>query len=126
MCCWWVVFSLAKKNIYKQTTSDEVNITGYLEQHADTYSLLLEALEKVKASGYLGAYGTYTLFAPTNDAVKKWMAENGKTSISEFQDADLMQFVKYHIVRDTVGSLRFTDGKIKSPTLFGEYLYTDV
>jgi len=119
------IFS-CKKNIYKQTTSDEVNITGYLEQHADTYSLLLEALEKVKASGYLGAYGTYTLFAPTNDAVKKWMAENGKTSISEFQDADLMQFVKYHIVRDTVGSLRFTDGKIKSPTLFGEYLYTDV
>ena len=34
--------------------------------------------------------------------------------------------MKYHVVRDTVGTTRFTDGKIKSPTLFGEYLYTDV
>ncbi|GAB3412862.1 fasciclin domain-containing protein [Niabella aquatica] len=121
-CC---LFS-CQKPVYRQTTTDEVNITGYLQKNTDTYSLLLEALERAKASGFLGAYGTYTLFAPTNDAMKKWMSESGKTSLSDFQDAELLNFVKYHIVRDTVGSLRFTDGKIKTPTLFGEYLYTDV
>ncbi|MGJ7030127.1 fasciclin domain-containing protein [Niabella hirudinis] len=124
LVCWCVL--ACNKQIYKQSTNDEVNITGYLEAHADTYSLFLEALNRAKASGFLGAYGTYTLFAPTNDAMQKWITESGKVSLADFSDTDLQSLVRYHIVKDTVGSLRFTDGKIKTPTLFGEYLYTDV
>ncbi|GAB3028242.1 hypothetical protein GCM10027051_36630 [Niabella terrae] len=124
LICWSII--ACKKQTYRQTTSDEVNITGYLEQHPDRYSLFLEALQSVQASGFLGAYGTYTLFAPANDAMTRWMQENGKTAISDFQVEELNTLVRYHIIRDTVGTLRFTDGKIITPTLFGEYLYTDV
>jgi len=123
----WFFFSLScNKQVFRQTTTDEVNITGYLEAHPESYSLLSEILIRAKASGYLGAYGTYTLFAPGNDAIMKWITDNGKKTLSDFQDTELDAFVRYHVIRDTVGSLRFTDGKIKSPTLFGEFLYTDV
>jgi uncharacterized surface protein with fasciclin (FAS1) repeats len=46
--------------------------------------------------------------------------------LDDFSDGELLDFVKYHVVRDTVNTLRFTDGKVKTPTLFGEFLYTDV
>lgn len=115
-----------KKAMYRQTTTDEVNITEYLQKKPDTYSVFLEAMERAKASGFLGAYGTYTLFAPTNEAMKEWITENGKNSLADFGEEELTSLVRYHIVKDTVGSLRFTDGKIKTPTLFKEFLYTDV
>jgi len=115
-----------KKELFKLSTTDDLNITGYLEQNSEQYSMLLEIMEKSKTQGYLGAYGTYTLFAPTNDAIQNWVTSNGKSSLNEFSDAELLNFVKYHVIRDTVSTIRFTDGKIQTPTLFGEYLYTDV
>jgi uncharacterized surface protein with fasciclin (FAS1) repeats len=115
-----------KKELFKISTTNDVNITGYLEQNPDTYSMLLQILEKSKTQGYLGAYGTYTLFAPTNSAIQNWLKEQGKSSINDFSDEDLLNFVKYHVVKDTVSTVRFSDGKIKTPTLFGEFLYTDV
>jgi uncharacterized surface protein with fasciclin (FAS1) repeats len=87
---------------------------------------LTDILYRSKTAGYLGAYGTYTLFAPNNESITAWIKEKGKSSLTDFTDAELLDFVKYHVVRDTVGSIRFTDGKIKTPSLFGEYLYTDV
>ncbi|HLS36899.1 MAG TPA: fasciclin domain-containing protein [Sphingobacterium bovisgrunnientis] len=114
------------KEEYKQSTSEEVNITGYLENNKENFSLLIDILYKSKTAGFLGAYGTYTMFAPTNDGVTEWMKSKGKSNVSDFTEAELVDFVKYHVVRDTVGTTRFTDGKIKSPTLFGEYLFTDV
>ncbi|WP_286862106.1 MULTISPECIES: fasciclin domain-containing protein [Sphingobacterium] len=115
-----------QKENYRTTTTDEVNITGYLEQHADDYSLLTDIMYRSKTAGYLGAYGTYTLFAPNNASITTWMKDNGKSALTDFTDAELLDFIKYHVVRDTVGTLRFSDGKIKTPSLFGEYLYTDV
>jgi uncharacterized surface protein with fasciclin (FAS1) repeats len=114
------------KEEYKQSTSEEVNITGYLENNKEDFSLLIDILYKSKTAGFLGAYGTYTIFAPTNDGVTEWMKSKGKSNLSDFTEAELVDFVKYHVVRDTVGTTRFTDGKIKSPTLYGEYLFTDV
>lgn len=125
-CICLLLVQACKKENYRLSTSEEVNITGYLEKHSDTYSLLTDILFRSKTAGYLGAYGTYTIFAPSNEGIIDWVKSNGKSSLNDFSDEELIDFVKYHVVRDTVGSFRFTDGKIKTPTLFGEYLYTDV
>ncbi|MFD1768679.1 fasciclin domain-containing protein [Sphingobacterium suaedae] len=122
LCVLWA----CQKEMFRETTTDEVNITGYLDLHPDTYSLLSEILVRSKTAGYLGAYGTYTLFAPDNNAIQAWIKSKGKNTIADFSDDELLNLVKYHVIRDTVGSTRFTDGKIKTPTLFGEFLYTDV
>ncbi|RKD12840.1 hypothetical protein BCY91_11385 [Pelobium manganitolerans] len=121
-----LVMYSCKKEIFKLSTTSDVNITGYLEENPEQYSMLLQILEKSKTQGYLGAYGTYTLFAPTNAAIQTWLTENGKNSVADIADEDLLNFVKYHVIKDTVSTVRFADGKIRTPTLFGEYLYTDV
>ncbi|WP_437920492.1 fasciclin domain-containing protein [Sphingobacterium sp. LRF_L2] len=128
--CWCVLalccFVACKKEVFKQTTDDGVNITGYIDNNPEQYSSLSEILYRSQTAGYLGAYGTYTLFAPDNASIDAWIKSEGKSSLNDFTDAQLLDFVKYHVVRDTLSSVRFTDGKIKTPTLFGEYLYTDV
>ena len=69
LCVLWA----CQKEMFRETTTDEVNITGYLDLHPDTYSLLSEILVRSKRAGYLGAYGTYTLFAPDNNAIQAWI-----------------------------------------------------
>ena len=122
-----IFFMMAcQKENFKETTSEEVNITGYLEKNPESFSLLTDILYRTKTAGYLGAYGTYTLFAPTNESINVWVKAQGKSSLADFSEEQLLDLVKYHVVRDTVGTTRFTDGKIKTPSLFGEFLYTDV
>ena len=120
------LFWACQKEAFRESVTEEVNITGYLDLYPESYSMLSEILVKTKTAGYLGAYGTYTLFAPDNAAISDWLKTQGKSQVSEVDDQTLLDFVKYHVVQDTVGSTRFTDGKIKTPTLFGENLYTDV
>lgn len=122
VCC----LQACQKINFRETTTEDVNITGYLDNNPETYSLLSDILYRSKTAGYLGAYGTYTLFAPDNASVSAWIKENGKNSLDDFSEDELLNFVRYHVVRDTINTLRFTDGKIKTPSLFGEFLYTDV
>ncbi len=68
------------KTVYRESTTDEVNIAGYFDKHTETYSLFVNMLTRAKAYGFLSAYGTYTVFAPTNDAVNSWIKDNGKNS----------------------------------------------
>src|SRR5205085_11030976 len=82
------VFSCKKLDIVKQTTSD-VNIYDYLLKKPDEFSEFAKMIEKAGFADFLNAYGAYTLFAPTNDAVKAYLQEVGKPSIDAFTPDEL-------------------------------------
>lgn len=78
---------------YTFTTHTAVS---YLEAHADQYSYYLDALQRVpvsrvsKSSLYqlLTARGNYTIFAPTNEAIEKYLArlvEEGTIACADWQ-----------------------------------------
>lgn len=115
-----------KRENYTQTTTDDVNITGYLEKYPENFSMMTEILERSGTAGYLGAYGEYTLFTPNNEAVKQWLTGLGKNQVADISVDELKKFVTYHLIKDTLSTGRFTDGKIPRLTLFGQYLYTSV
>ncbi|MFT4061242.1 MAG: fasciclin domain-containing protein [Edaphocola sp.] len=119
-----VVFAGCSKPNYKQTTTTDVNITGYLDEHPDTFSLFREILEVTGTAGYLNAYGAYTCFAVTNDGVKQWMSEAGVTSIASADVETLKDLVRFHLLEDTIATSSFTDGKLSTPTMYGQYLIT--
>lgn len=118
------VINSCKKEIYTQSTTDDVNITGYLELYPEQFSLMTEILDRSGTSGYLGAYGTYTLFTPDNAAIKAWLVQIGKASVADVSVEDLKSMVKFHLLADTVGTEAFTDGKLPELTLYGQYLIT--
>lgn len=128
LCAGFLVLGLfaCKKQQFDLLTTTDVNIVDYLRKSPDQYSELVKALDKTNISPFLNAYGTYTLFAPTNDAFKIYLKEIGKTSVDEVDVTVLRDLLRLHIISDTVRSTSFTDGKLYAPTMQGQFLTTGV
>lgn len=119
-------FSSCKKLQYVTATTSDVNIYNYLVQNPTQFSEFAKMIDKAGYSSFLNAYGAYTLFAPTNDGVKKFLQETGKSSIDDFTQAEIQSIVKLHLIQDTINTSKFTDGKLPNVTMLGQYLLTGV
>ena len=107
---------------YEERTNYEILIGEYFEQHPDSFSIFNDVLKRSGTLAFLKAYGTYTCFAPTNQAFIKYFDENGITSIEDISASDLKELVRFSVIKDTLSSETFVDGKMVSPTLYGQYL----
>jgi uncharacterized surface protein with fasciclin (FAS1) repeats len=112
----------AQENI-NQRTDETLNITEYLRANTE-YSMFLEILDITNYASFMNTYGTYTLFLPTNDAVKQYLTDVGATSLSQVPLEDLQNIAKLHILDQKITTTDFTDGKIVAPSMHGQYLIT--
>lgn len=125
MCAFaFALLNSCKREQYTTSTTEDVNITGYLEKYPDQFSLFTEMINRSGTKGYLAAYGKYTIFAPSNTAVTAWLKTKGKTQVADVSVEDLTSVVKFHLLGDTVATNAFTDGKLKQITFYGQYLQT--
>jgi uncharacterized surface protein with fasciclin (FAS1) repeats len=118
--------SRCKKIEVAIATTTDANLVSYMEKSPDVYSDFIKILEMSGTKAYLNAYGTYTLFAPTNGAIQNYLQEVGIASIESLKEADLKNIVRYHLLSDTLYTVDFTDGKLRVPTMYGEYLITGI
>ena len=105
-------------------TSDEKMIDEYIEEKDPTMLDFLHAADKAGFRGMLHAYGTNTCFIPTNDALAAYCTEKGIASLEDMPLADLEAFIKFHIVRDTIRTFEFVDGRLATASMTGKYLTT--
>lgn len=115
-----------KKTQYELSTTSDVNITGFINERLDSFSLFKEILDVTGTSSFLDAYGAYTCFVVTNDGVKHWMDSVGVSSIAAADVNTLKSLVRFHLLEDTLTTGQFTDGKLKTATMYGQYLITGV
>nr|WP_319399815.1 fasciclin domain-containing protein [uncultured Carboxylicivirga sp.] len=108
---------------YTERTSYEQLIGEYLESNPDQFSTYIQVLEKSNSMAFLKAYGAYTVFAPNNDAFKRYFEEKGKT-LDQFSEEELKDLVRFHTIRDTIASTLFIDGRMQTQTMYGQYLTT--
>ncbi|PHQ29599.1 fasciclin domain-containing protein [Leeuwenhoekiella nanhaiensis] len=108
---------------YKESTDETLNITEFLRAN-DEYSDFLEILRITGYDSFMNTYGTYTLFLPNNEAVAAYMSDMGVSSLSEIPLEDLQELAKLHILEQVVNTTSFTDGKIATPSLQGQFLIT--
>ncbi|MDP4289566.1 MAG: fasciclin domain-containing protein [Bacteroidota bacterium] len=99
-------------------------MTSYLDKYPETFSEFRKILDITGNASFLNAYGTYTLFAPTNDAINAYLKGLGKTSVDQVDVNVLKDMVRFHLLSDTIRSNQFTDGKLPSLTMYGQYLIT--
>jgi uncharacterized surface protein with fasciclin (FAS1) repeats len=111
-----------QKEEYVTATSDDLLMGNYFEENGDTFSKFHRILELSGTLSFLNAYGTYTCFAPTNEAIDTWVSSKGKSSVEDFSLEELKDMVRFHVIIDTINSTQFTDGKLPTPTMFGQYL----
>ncbi len=107
---------------YVIATTDDVLMGAYFEEESELFSSFYEMLVKSGTLSFLNAYGTYTCFAPTNDAIEAFLESKGKNSLDDFAPEELKDLVRYHVIIDTLNSTRFTDGRMRTPTMYGQYL----
>jgi uncharacterized surface protein with fasciclin (FAS1) repeats len=121
-----LAFFSCKKPDLKISTTEDANIVDYMRKNPNQFSEFVKILDRTEVSPYLNAYGAYTVFAPTNDAIKLYLQSIGKTSSDDIDTATLKKMVKFHIIQDTISTPAFTDGKLSSPTMYGQFLVTGV
>lgn len=127
ICSLPVLLNTACKKIqYTTTTTTDVNIVGYLRNDPARFSEFVKILERTNIAPFLNAYGSYTCFAPTNDAIALYVQKKGKKSADDLDTATLKAMCRLHLIQDTISTLAFTDGKLSTPTMYGQYLITSV
>jgi uncharacterized surface protein with fasciclin (FAS1) repeats len=82
-------------------------------------------VDKSGYAGFLNAYGSYTMFAPTDSAVNLYLTEVSKT-LSTLTEAEAKDIVKFHLLEDTITTAAFKDGKLPTITMYGQFLTTAV
>lgn len=113
-----------KEESLVSSTSDASNITTYLAKYPERFSEFSKILERSETASFLDAYGTYTMFAPTNEAIKSYLSKTGKNSIDAFSKEELTDLVRFHLLDKVVKTTSFSDGKLSSLTMYGQYLVT--
>ncbi|GAB6010961.1 fasciclin domain-containing protein [Viscerimonas tarda] len=85
----------------------------------------LSIVDKANFRGTIHAYGVYTLFAPTNEAVDLYLQANGKSSVNDLTEEEAANIVRYHLVgNDSIAIADFVDGRLRSRNFMKKYLTT--
>lgn len=106
-------------------TSDDVMIDDYITQKDETGSMttFLDVVDKAGFRGMLHAYGTYTCFIPDNNAMKEYFNKI-QSSVNNMTIDECVEFVKYHVVRDTLPTADFVDGRLKTANMLAKFITT--
>ena len=118
-------------NFYSATKRTAAEL---LAEHPEKYSMYIELLQRAKpthtegedVSNYysmLGTYGTYTVFAPDNDAMSTYLAENGFESIQSIPEKTCDTIVRNHIVnKGAYFTTDYSDGTLPSMNMDDRYV----
>jgi len=118
-------------NFYSATKRTAAEL---LAEHPEKYSMYIELLQRAKptntegedVSNYysmLGTYGTYTVFAPDNDAMRTYLAENGFESIQSIPEKTCDTIVRNHIVnKGAYFTTDYSDGTLPSMNMDDRYV----
>ncbi len=91
---------------------NELNITAYLEQHIDDYSMFLELLQISGFKSAFNAYGHYTLFVFTNEVCQDYLEQKGYNQVADMTIEEARVLVRYHALGSEVSSSLLGYGKL--------------
>ena len=114
------------------TTFTGQKIADFLKEHRSEYSEFIYVLEKAEAWPLMESYGKYTLFVPTNEAMRAYYLEKGDgvnpMDIDTLNAKDLRKLVFYHIIDGETNSDKayttfdFEEGAIPTKNMVGRYV----
>jgi uncharacterized surface protein with fasciclin (FAS1) repeats len=131
--CLALYISSCRDEMYGKTflTSDALMIDEYIAREDDqSMTAFLEIADRANFRDMLHAYGIYTCFVPTNDAVLSYLQSKSVQSVAGLSEEECAQIIKYHVVRhefeDQVAfaSTDFVNGRLPLATMLAKYLTT--
>jgi uncharacterized surface protein with fasciclin (FAS1) repeats len=116
---------------YIEQSNEDVDLSNamFLKKNKATFSLFIELLKYADMYNALNDANTVsTIFAPNNEAMKKFLAWKGVDSVSELSKEYARNVAQVHILKYDLGESVFINyvdaGSIPITTVFGNYLTT--
>lgn len=96
----------------------------YLTNRPETFSKFVEIINKSKMVNLdlLGTYGSYTVFAPTNEAIDAYLAGRGMSSVEELPVADCDTIAATHIIEQSYYTTDFSNATLPTQNMLDRYL----
>ena len=96
----------------------------YLINRPETFSKFVEIINKSKMVNLdlLGTYGSYTVFAPTNEAVDAYLEGRGMSSVEELPVADCDTIAATHIIEQSFYTTDFSNATLPTQNMLDRYL----
>ena len=86
------------------------------------YSEFSEIVERAGLMDLLATYGHYTCFAPSNEAVDKFLQGRGLSSVSQLSDADCDTLARTHLVSYMYTTYDMIGHKLPTVNMLNRYL----
>ena len=101
--------------------------SDYLRNRSE-YSEFTKIVERANQGAnlmdMLSSYGHYTVFVPSNEAVKTYLEEHGLKSVGDLSDADCDTIARTHMVSNMYSTIEMTGKTINTANMNGRYLGT--
>lgn len=97
-------------------------ITEFLYQRPETYSSFAQVLKKANMTSLLATRGSYTCFAPTNDAFEDFLRMKGLPSIDSLSMDDINEVAFSHIIKHKYLTTDLAEGAIPTANMNDRYL----
>ncbi len=110
-------------------TTSKLTLAERLELSTDTFSVYVQALEKTGYFNAFKSYGNYTCFAPSNEAMLKYIKDKwGVSSVAELNTPEQLEalklIVKFHTMPTRKLTTAFKEGRLADTTFTGDFLTT--
>ncbi len=92
-----------------------------LLQSDGNYSLFLEAVKKSGYEDVISGKGIITVMAPSNDAMKAYLEENGYADVSSIPDAEVKKLVGFHLIYYAFDKEKFANYRPEGVTTNTDY-----
>ncbi|MBO6077908.1 MAG: fasciclin domain-containing protein [Bacteroidaceae bacterium] len=101
-------------------------VADYLEQdETGRFSDFIKVLQKSQTWGELDTYGTYTCFAPTNNAFAEYLKEKGIPGVDSLTKADCDTIAWNHLIRKVFFMSDVAAGSLPYVNLLNRFLVVD-
>lgn len=91
-------------------------MSTYLKTH-EQFSDYAAIVDRAGLMDLLSAYGHYTCFAPTNDAIQAYLKRRGMNSVSDLSDADCDTIARTHLVENMFATSEMNDGTLTTANM---------
>lgn len=96
-------------------------ISDYLQgnQNFSEFSRILERAGMMKQ---MSAYGAYTCFAPTNEAIERYLSKKGIASVNDLSLEDCDTIARTHLISNMYATSDMNTGVISTPNMNRRYI----
>jgi len=92
---------------------EELPISSLLKSQPETFSLWVELMEHADMYNTLNLRSTYTVFAPSNEGVQRYLDANGWDKVTDIPKEDAEYLIKYHTIYSVkISQSQFENGVI--------------